>query len=126
MLCERMAGDSSLLSKMLWHFEITGEHDNVGCYFVMTNCLPSLPEQFTWSRMFDLKGCCDDKVLVEDGERVEEVHKRCFSCNTCWYGCDLKCCCCNTPERMRYYDGKKYALRVPFPVSANDKTYVVA
>ncbi len=122
-LCARMASNDTLMSKILWHFAIAdGAH--AGTYFVMNNCLPVLPDAFKWSRMYDLKGCCDDKVLTEDGERVEEVHKRCFSCNTCWYGCDLACCCCNTPERMRYYQGKRTALTCKFPVDAKAKQYV--
>lgn len=117
-----IAGDS-LLSTMLWHFEIRdGEHE--GTYFVMTNCLPNLPEQHVWAHMFDLKGCCDDKVLMEVGDSVPEVHKRCFSCNTCWYGCDshLECCqTCNTKERRKYFQGKRYALTCKFPVDAPSK-----
>lgn len=122
-LCARMASNETLMSKMLWHFEIA-DGDHAGCYFVMNNCLPVLPEQFKWTNTFDLKGCCDDKVLYEDGERVEEVHKRCFSLGQCWYGCDLACCICNTPERIRYYQGKKFALSVKFPVAAKDKEYI--
>ena len=122
-LCARMASNETLMSKMLWHFEIA-DGDHAGCYFVMNNCLPVLPKSFEWSNTFDLKGCCDDKVLYEEGERVEEVHKRCFSLGQCWYGCDLPCCICNTPERMRYYQGKKFALSVKFPVAAKDKEYI--
>jgi len=122
-LCDHMSQTETLLSKMLFHFEISdGPHE--GCYFVMNNCLPSLPDKFQWDETFDLKGCCDDKVLSRKGQRITEVHKRCFSFLTCWYGCDLACCICNSPERQEYFEGKKYALSTKFSVDAKTKQYV--
>lgn len=122
--CSRMKERDTLLSLILYHFRIA-DGDHAGTYFVMNNCLPDLgPTGFSWDHMFDLKGCCDDKILTKEGKRISEVHKRCFSIGTCWYGCDLACCCCNTPERQAYFNGKKYALTTKFPVTAEAKKYI--
>ena len=60
---------------------------------------------------FDLKGCADDKTLVALGEPVHAVHKRIFNVGM-WCGDALW-----TPERKRYFEGKKHAQEVKFHVS---------
>ena len=117
-ICAQMVKSDSLLSKMFFHFQIP-DGDNAGFYFVMNNCLPPV----TWAKLYDLKGCCDDKLLFNDGQRINEVHKRCFSINTFWYGCDLDCCC-NTDARKQYFQGKREALTCKFDVSPHDKQVI--
>ena len=70
----------------------------------MANCLPAHIE--TWNGLYDLKGSADDKVLIDDGERVIEAHKRCWKLN--WmageaFGCNK----CIPVTRRRYLSGKK-------------------
>ena len=73
----------------------------------MANCLPAHIE--TWNGLYDLKGSADDKVLIDDGERVIEAHKRCWKLN--WmageaFGCNK----CIPVTRRRYLSGKKKGL----------------
>jgi hypothetical protein len=122
-LSAHMVQDDTLLSTILWHFRIA-EGADAGCYFVMNNCLPVLPPHLSYDNKYDLKGCRDDKVLMFKGEKVPEVHKRCFAFGTCWYGCDLDCCTCNSPERRSYYQGKLFAFTCKFPVDEVAKAYI--
>jgi hypothetical protein len=64
---------------------------------------------------FDLKGCNDDKILVEDGEGIDEVHKRIWHVHM-WCGK-----CCWSDERKRYHDGKTRAKSQKFHITAQQK-----
>ena len=121
-MCERMTKAESLLSKIVYHFEVR-EGQYQGCYFVMNNVLPPVPSS-RWSLLMDLKGCRDDKLMAKDGVRIEEVHKRCCAPKNCWYGCDLDCCCCNTTDRRAYYQGKQFSLSTKFPVTPGAKEVI--
>jgi len=63
---------TSLLCKVVCVFT----HPTLGRFLCMANCLPTHVR--SWSGLYDLKGSADDKVMVEDGEVVEEIHKRCW------------------------------------------------
>ncbi len=72
----------------------------------------------------DVKGTADDKVLVEDGTRVPEVHKRCW--NLKWMlseaiGCEK----CVPTQRRRYIAGKKTAYRIPLYVTKDQKVEIL-
>ena len=71
---------NSLLCKVLAVFQ----HPELGQFMAMVNCLPTHVD--SWSAIYDLKGSADDKCMVEDGERVPEVHKRCW--NLGWMLCE--------------------------------------
>mmetsp|Transcript_26134 Transcript_26134/g.36192 ORF Transcript_26134/g.36192 Transcript_26134/m.36192 type:complete len:142 (+) Transcript_26134:482-907(+) len=83
--------------------------------------------KISWKYLFDLKGCQDDKLLQENGESIPEVHLRWFKFYMCWYG--FQCCCsrdcalfcCQTPERQRYFNGKKFAYDGKLHMSSRDK-----
>jgi hypothetical protein len=86
-------------------------HPFNGCYFVMNNCLPVLPKDgpLQFSYLFDLKGCMDDKAMVESGEKVKQLHA---GDGLCCFGCDVPGVVCNTPERQRYMAAKRVARSV--------------
>ncbi|CAH0367713.1 unnamed protein product [Pelagomonas calceolata] len=108
----------SLLARFFLHFSRKGKD-----FLVMNNWMPpprydavdSMEElgfdlKTNYNR-FDLKGCADDKTLVALGEPVHAVHKRIFNVGM-WCGDALW-----TPERKRYFEGKKHAREVKFHVS---------
>jgi hypothetical protein len=64
---------------------------------------------------YDLKGCNDDKVLEQNGERLAEVHKRIWQVHM-WCGS-----CCWSRERKAYYDGKRQAFKEQFHVTSAQK-----
>jgi len=88
-------------------------------YIAMNNCLP-ISRGLNWAKVFDLKGCRDDKLLVLAGSSVPEVHKRCFAFWNCWY-----LACCNTKERQAYYDGKDHALECKFHCTPAQKEIII-
>eukprot|EP00982_Pelagococcus_subviridis_P017221 31524-Pelagococcus_subviridis.AAC.10 len=97
-------------------------HPKLGNFLAMINCLPTHVE--SWSGIFDVKGTADDKVLVEDGTRVPEVHKRCW--NLKWMlseaiGCEK----CVPTQRRRYIAGKKTAYRIPLYVTKDQKVEIL-
>lgn len=88
----------------------------------MANCLPAHIE--TWNGLYDLKGSADDKVLIDDGERVIEAHKRCWKLN--WmageaFGCNK----CIPVTRRRYLSGKKKAYNMPIHLTKEQKREVL-
>ena len=88
----------------------------------MANCLPTHID--TWSGLYDLKGSSDDKVLVEDGERVPEVHKRCWNVN--WMICEATGCNKGIPQgRMRYRLGKRRAFQLPIYLTKDQKEEIM-
>lgn len=110
---------SSLLCKVVAVFK----HPKLGQFLAMANCLPTHIE--TWSGLYDLKGSTDDKVMVEDGERVPEVHKRCW--NVGWMLSEATGWMKGIPiSRRRYLAGKKAAYDVPFYVTKEQKDEILA
>ena len=108
-LCAHLDQNDKLLCSFLLHFEIRGDSAAAGCYFVMNNCLPILDKaRFQFKYTFDLKGCIDDKMMVNDGEKVKQVHRR-DGC--CWFGCDIEWSICNTAERKKYESQQSRCLR---------------
>ena len=65
-------------------------------FVVMANCMPGVDKV---KDMFDLKGSADDKTQLQNGVKVDEIHKRCWSPMNCGIGI--------TQERMDYARGKK-------------------
>jgi hypothetical protein len=106
----RIKSDGSLICPLFLHFERSTKH-----YVVMRNVLP-VTSGLTWHKLYDLKGNRDDKLLVDDGMDVPEVHKRCFHVHRCWYGCDVVPGC-STDARKRYYEGKKHSFTTQFTTS---------
>ena len=98
------------------------DHPTIGRVLVMANCLPTHVD--TWSGLYDLKGSADDKVMVEDGERVPEVHKRCW--NLSWMLCEATGCNKGIPQgRMRYRLGKRRAFDLPIYLTKEQKEEVM-
>ena len=60
----------------------------------MTNCLV---EKGPYSKIYDLKGCADDKLLINNGKEVPVVHKRIWK-GYLWCGCGGK-------DRAAYFNG---------------------
>lgn len=88
----------------------------------MANCLPA--HVHSWSGLYDLKGSADDKIMVEDGERVPEVHKRCW--NVSWMLCEATGCNKGVPiSRQRYLSGKRKAFQVPIYLTKEQKEEVM-
>jgi len=108
-IARQMTGES-LICPLFLHFTRQGKN-----YVVMLNVLPA-DSGVIWHKKYDLKGNRDDKLLEDDGRDVVEVHKRCFYCHNCWYGCDV-IPCCTTMERKRYFLGKKHAFETEFITS---------
>ena len=88
----------------------------------MANCLPAHIN--SWSGLYDLKGSADDKIMVEDGERVPEMHKRCW--NASWMLCEATGCNKGVPlSRQRYLSGKRKAFQVPIYLTKEQKDEVM-
>lgn len=93
-------------------------------YVAMGNCLPadkSAEGEGGWHKVYDLKGTADDKLMVLDGEEVEQVHKRCW--NVPWMaseGCMGGCAVDDL--RKRYKRGKMTAFNDVHRMSAQQRT----
>ena len=93
-------------------------------YVAMGNCLPadkSAEGEGGWHKVYDLKGTADDKLMVLDGEEVEQVHKRCW--NVPWMaseGCMGGCAVDDL--RKRYKRGKTTAFNDVHRMSAQQRT----
>lgn len=98
-------------------------HPNKGRFLVMANCLPANVEE--WSGLYDLKGSADDKALVEDGERVPEVHKRCW--NVSWMLCEASGCNKGVPaRRTRYLAAKRRSFNFPIYVTKTQRAEILS
>lgn len=110
---------TSLLCKIVAVFE----HPRLGRFLVMANCLPASVD--SWSGLYDLKGSADDKALVEDGERVPEVHKRCW--NVAWMVCEATGCNKGVPsERTRYLSAKRRSFNFPIYVTKDQRREILS
>ena len=110
---------TSLLCKIVAVFA----HPRLGRFLVMANCLPASVD--SWSGVYDLKGSADDKALVEDGERVPEVHKRCW--NVAWMVCEATGCNKGVPsERTRYLSAKRRSFNFPIYVTKDQRKEILS
>lgn len=116
--CDLIVSKTSLLCKVVAVFK----HPQLGQFLVMANCLPTFISQ--WSGLYDLKGSADDKALVEDGERVPEIHKRCW--NVTWMLCEATGCGKGIPaDRTRYVTAKKRAYQLPLYLTKEQRAEVM-
>ena len=110
---------TSLLCKIVAVFK----HPKLGQFLAMVNCLPTHVD--TWAGLYDLKGSADDKVMVKDGARVPEVHKRCWQIG--WMLSEATGCMKGVPPaRMRYREGKKDAYSFPIYVTKEQREEILA
>eukprot|EP00967_Tisochrysis_lutea_P052106 scaffold64517_cov36-Tisochrysis_lutea.AAC.1 len=127
--CEHVvAPRGSLLAPLYAHFH---RHSTGVTYVVMGSVLPQPAAEITAAAspcIYDLKGTADDKTLVYQGSKVQDVHKR-------FYNIGLRCCdfllrrcrCCRqtatsvadlwAPGRREYAQGKKHAREVCFSMT---------
>jgi hypothetical protein len=71
MLVERVTSAESMLMRIYWHFFRPSDKT---FYVVMKNLLPrEFAERDTACSLFDLKGCCDDKMMLDCGKKVPQV-----------------------------------------------------
>ena len=102
----------SLLAPILAHFT----HPNGKVYLALRNCIPNLPAKL--NKLYDLKGCADDKLLVNNGEKIPEVHKRIWRIDL-WCGLGGE-------ARAKYFNGKLEALHHPhLPLTEAQKNTVM-
>eukprot|EP00927_Polykrikos_kofoidii_P061666 TRINITY_DN5649_c0_g2_i1.p1 TRINITY_DN5649_c0_g2~~TRINITY_DN5649_c0_g2_i1.p1 ORF type:complete len:443 (-),score=48.27 TRINITY_DN5649_c0_g2_i1:107-1372(-) len=102
----------SLLCGILMHFEDVATKVR---YFVMKNAMGS----GRFDRIYDLKGCDDDKTLVVEGKSVRPVHKRFYKLHL-WGGT-----CCWNEDRFLYYRGKVHARKLKIHVSTDQRQKVL-
>eukprot|EP00217_Crustomastix_stigmatica_P013629 CAMPEP_0183797640 /NCGR_PEP_ID=MMETSP0803_2-20130417/16469_1 /TAXON_ID=195967 /ORGANISM="Crustomastix stigmata, Strain CCMP3273" /LENGTH=387 /DNA_ID=CAMNT_0026042313 /DNA_START=1 /DNA_END=1161 /DNA_ORIENTATION=+ len=115
----RVSGGHSLLCRIVAHFE---RRSGGPAFLVMNNWLPT-GEGIVWDKLYDLKGTADDKILMDCGEDLPEVHKRCWDVRLM---CGEATGCCEVPaERVRYKTGKTAALKTPFPVLEAQRSQVL-
>eukprot|EP00927_Polykrikos_kofoidii_P061664 TRINITY_DN5649_c0_g1_i1.p1 TRINITY_DN5649_c0_g1~~TRINITY_DN5649_c0_g1_i1.p1 ORF type:complete len:404 (-),score=76.00 TRINITY_DN5649_c0_g1_i1:28-1239(-) len=109
---EHLRAGESLLCTILMHFEDVATRKP---YFVMRNAMGGGRVE----RMFDLKGCDDDKTLVDNGRSVKAVHKRFYNLHL-WGGT-----CCWTEDRVQYFRGKVNARKLQVHISAAEREKVL-
>eukprot|EP00605_Chrysophyceae_sp_TOSAG23-4_P000172 GSChrysophyteH1.ASY1.ANO1.199.1 assembled CDS len=100
------ASSSSFLMRILAHF-VTDQGTH---HVAVASVLPDIKDT-RWNEIYDLKGCRDDKLLVKSGNRIEEVHMRCWSIP---YYCMLSICRSTPKRRQSYYAGKLNAFSGDF------------
>jgi len=110
---EHVTTGASLLCRMLMHFR---DVKTKKAYLVMKNEVGGGP----FDDMFDLKGCADDKTLIQKGRSIRIVNKRIWNV-TMWCGQ-----CLWTPDRVIYYDGKKAAAKARFQVTGQQRTRLLS
>ena len=111
-VCTALGG--SLIARFFMHFRRPRDGKD---YVVMNNWLPPTGRQ-QWAEVYDLKGSADDKLMERNGERVQQVHKRCWHVHKY-----MKCCW--SEERHQYYWGKQHAYEVPFHVTPHDREVIM-
>ena len=105
-----MIKGSTLVCKIAAVFE----HNTLGRFIAIVNCLPAHID--TWSGLYDLKGSADDKVLVEDGTKVPEAHKRFWNIDLIL--CEATGCNKGVPfVRKQYLKCKRQAYEMPIYVT---------
>eukprot|EP00756_Hemistasia_phaeocysticola_P052567 Hpha_TRINITY_DN27822_c0_g1::TRINITY_DN27822_c0_g1_i1::g.193995::m.193995 len=114
-------GTQSLLARIVCVFmrKVDSQY-----FHVMNNWLP---QNLRWSKLLDLKGNRDDKLLVSDGEPVAQIHKR-FWMMSWLLGESAPCLssCFPVPvDRQIYADGKKQAFDCPFHVTPASRSAII-
>lgn len=111
-LCHHIIQPPSLIDPILAHFL---NPDNGLHYIAMLNVLRYDGE---WEKMYDLKGCADDRLIMDKGVKVPVVRKRFYKLHV-WCGC-------GGANRKIYKDGKLEALHKPhLPINRDDKVVVM-
>jgi hypothetical protein len=115
---EHVKGES-IIARIYMHFHVREDGTKWGGfdYFAQSNWLPKR-KGAEYMQVYDLKGSRDDKTLIRHGEKIEEVHKRCWNVGM-WSSC------CWTTARHHYYEGKFHALHCKFHVSEEDKQNIM-
>lgn len=106
---EYVTSNTSLLSRFYLHYQ---DIESQRKFVVMQNLLSYSGE---FREKYDLKGCADDKSLTLDGQKVHAIHKRCWHLHM-WCGK-----CAWSPDRKRYYAGKKHAYKLAIRVTVAQK-----
>jgi hypothetical protein len=75
---------------------------------------PSYMDMF--QEVYDLKGCADDKMMLRNGRRLEQVHNRCWM---------ISHKCYPNEERIKYSLGKNYARTCAFPIDHKQKNIIM-
>lgn len=117
--CEHLlAPEGSLLTHMYAHIQRPKSKKR---YLVMNNCIPDAsPDPAKQTKcIYDLKGCADDKTMLDHGVEVPAVHKR-FSKPAMWCGTGMW-----SKERHTYFQGKVYARKATFAVSPASKEWLM-
>lgn len=104
-------GDSRLCQIFLHYRDIKSGRK----FFAMRNEVGPKPHR----SLYDLKGCADDKTIVDNGEVVKAVHKRIWQVQM-WCGK-----CRWSAERMRYWRGKKAAASLSFTLPDKQRTQLI-
>mmetsp|Transcript_11734 Transcript_11734/g.28438 ORF Transcript_11734/g.28438 Transcript_11734/m.28438 type:complete len:388 (+) Transcript_11734:130-1293(+) len=113
------AASPSLLTRFFYHF--TRHKDGLD-YVVMNNCMPPMRAV---DELWDLKGCCDDKVVREGGVSVPQVHKRWYMLH--WLVAEAVGDCVGILPlgRKRYKAGKTRARTQQFKLEHEDWSEVM-
>lgn len=94
---------TSLLATILLHFR---DETTFRLFCAMRNELGPGP----FKSVYDLKGCEDDRILVDRGRKIRPVYKRYFRpimwCGQCLWSSD----------RVKYYEGKLDARELEIPI----------
>jgi hypothetical protein len=102
----------TLLSPIYLHFRdvLSGRY-----FFAMRNAVGDGP----FTKLYDLKGCADDKLLQRDGKSIRAVHKRIWKVSM-WCGTSAW-----SDERQTYYKGKLEARDVKIEMTLEQKAKFV-
>lgn len=101
--------EQSVLAPIYVHFEVSGNR------FV---AMLAVIEEGLWDRVYDLKGCADDKELVFESKPLKPVHKR-------WFMMHMKCECFWSQDRVLYSEGKRRAKALHVNLRPEDRQRVV-
>mmetsp|Transcript_61741 Transcript_61741/g.133770 ORF Transcript_61741/g.133770 Transcript_61741/m.133770 type:complete len:368 (-) Transcript_61741:111-1214(-) len=106
-------GGNTLICPIYMHFRdvATGRH-----FFVMRNSVGKGP----FLKLYDLKGCADDKTIELDGQHMKACHKRIWNVGM-WCGQGSW-----SPERKVYFKGKQDARSVKIDVYDEQRSKVLA
>lgn len=107
-LCHHIIEPPSVIDPILTHFL---NQENGNHYIAMLNVLRYKGK---WKKMYDLKGCADDRTIISDGSKLPVVRKRFYKPHI-WLGCSGN-------NRKVYKSGKLEALHSPLlPITSENK-----
>ncbi|GAB5371891.1 hypothetical protein AAMO2058_001619100 [Amorphochlora amoebiformis] len=99
---DHMVKKDSMLARIFLHFHLKGSN-----WIAMNNWIPGKSNN-SFSIVYDLKGCDDDKKLVSDNEPIKVRRSRWYSAPYRWPFCSKQCIL----ERSIYKQGKLEARTV--------------